>query len=353
MLEERESGPPAESAPQDCSLPITGENPKPQERERNAASGKRRPAKRFFRIALRVLIVYAAIVLMLAFFQRSLIYHPFREAEIRPEHAGRQSGSVHEIRISTEDDLRLNGWHILPDGLACETRQQCDAELAKDRLLVLFFSGNAANRRYRVPEFEIFSRLGAHVFIFDYRGYGDNEGSPTEDKLASDAHSIWNYATGQRSVPPEHIVLYGESLGGGVATRLAAELCRQGTTPAALICRSTFSSLTDAGAYHYPWLPVRLFLIDRFDAHSRIGSVSCPILLLHGTEDGIVPIELGRRLFAAARQRSSNGVPRRFVELPGAGHNDVIFVASDRMRSVIGDLFETIRNPSEQHEPAG
>jgi fermentation-respiration switch protein FrsA (DUF1100 family) len=180
------------------------------------------------------------------------------------------------------------------------------------------------------------------VFIFDYRGYGDNSGSPSEEMLAADARAIWNYATQERDVLPNRLILYGESLGGGVAVRLAAELSQADAAPAGLIVRSTFSSLVEAGEYHYPLLPVRLVLVDRFDSVDRIPDVTCPILQLHGARDSIMPIELGRRLFAAAPQGSSTGIAKHFVELRNAGHNDVTLVAEAELRAAIKAFLGTL-----------
>jgi hypothetical protein len=272
---------------------------------------------------------------MFASLQRSLIYLPTREARIEPQDAGLPRGQVHTVTVRADDQLELRGWHVLADGRSAANREECDRELAAGRRLVLYFSGNGANRRYRVSEFGVLTSLGVDVFNLDYRGYGDNSGSPSEEMLAADARAIWNYATRERNVEPDRIILYGESLGGAVAVRLAAGLCEADGAPAGVILRSTFSSLVDAGAHHYPWLPVRLALVDRFASIDHIPQVTCPILQIHGARDSIMPIALGRRLFEAAPQRSSSGIAKEFVELPSAGHNDVTSVATAELRSAI------------------
>jgi fermentation-respiration switch protein FrsA (DUF1100 family) len=251
-------------------------------------------------------------------------------------------GQVHTITVPAADQTVLHGWHVLPDGHTAANRAECDRELAAGRRLVLYFSGNAGNRRYRPLEFGIFTRLGADVFIFDYRGYGDNSGSPSEELLVSDARAIWNYATQERGVPANRIILYGESLGGGVAVRLAAELSQSDSAPAGLIIRSTFPSLVEAGEYHYPFLPVRLALVDRFESAVHVPDVTCPMLQLHGIRDTIMPIELGRRLFEAAPERSSSGIAKQFVELQNAGHNDVTLVAEKELREAIQGFLYTL-----------
>jgi pimeloyl-ACP methyl ester carboxylesterase len=202
---------------------------------------------RSLRPILWFLVAYLAVVFMFGFLQCSFIYLPTREAPIEPRDAGLPRGQVHNITVRAADQMKLHGWHALPDGRSSVNRAECDRELAAGRRLILYFSGNAGNRRYRPSEFGIFTRLGADVFIFDYRGYGDNSGSPSEELLANDARAIWNYATEERAVRADRIILYGESLGGGVAVRLAADLSQVGPAPAGLIIRSTFSSLVEAG----------------------------------------------------------------------------------------------------------
>ena len=189
---------------------------------------------------------------------------------------------------------------------------------------MLYFGGNAANRSYRTLEVEVLANAGADVLIFDYRGYGDNLGTPSEEGLSRDAWAVWRFATEAKKIEPRRIVLFGESLGGGVAIRLASELSQKKTPPAGLILRSTFSSLPDAGAYHFPWLPVRWLLIDRFPSEQRIRDVTCPLLQFHGRRDTILPLRLGRKLFDAAPQKSASGVAKKFVELANADHNDVM-----------------------------
>lgn len=279
---------------------------------------------------------------MLAVLQRALIYQPTRDSRIDVREAGLPPGQVHTISTPTRDGLLLHGWHVLANGQTAASSLDCDGQLTSGRWLILYFPGNAGHRGYRGAEISIFTQAGANVFLFDYRGYADNPGSPSEERFAADAHAVWEYAAQARGVPRERIVLYGESIGGGVAVRLAAELCQAGTPPGGVILRSTFSSLVDAGAYHYPWLPVRWLLVDRFPSDARIRNVTCPILQLHGTADRIIPLDMGRRLFAAAPEKSASGVPKRFVELPGAGHNDTLYVAAAQLRQAIREFLESL-----------
>jgi fermentation-respiration switch protein FrsA (DUF1100 family) len=155
------------------------------------------------------------------------------------------------------------------------------------------------------------NRMGLSVLLFDYRGYGGNPGRPTEEGLAADARAAQAWLAAQPDVDPQRIVYFGESLGAAVAIGLAMQ-----RPPAAMVLRSPFTSLADVAAVHYPWLPARRLLLDRYPSIERITSVSAPLLVIAGDRDDIVPESVTRRLYHAA------GEPKRYVVVPGAGHND-------------------------------
>ena len=170
----------------------------------------------------------------------------------------------------------------------------------------------------RAPLAAALNRMGYSVLLFDYRGYGGNSGRPTEDGLAADARAAEAWLAAQPGV--ERVAYFGESLGAAVAVGLAVQ-----RPPAALVLRSPFTSLPDVGAVHYPWLPVRRLLLDRYPSIERIASVSAPLLVIAGDRDDIVPLSLSKRLYDAAAE------PKRFVLVPGAGHNDPALLDGPRM----------------------
>lgn len=296
-------------------------------------SSSRKQSRTWLRRTLRFLFlpaaIYCGLALFLAFNQRSLIFVPSRVDAV-PDPSDELPGlKVQPVTVPSEDGLSLRGWWIT------SLRPN---RAGGSRPAVLYFCGNGGHRGFRIREFQMLAECGADVLCVDYRGYGDSPGSPTEAGLFADARGIWTFATEELKIPRERIVLFGESLGGGVATNLAARLSVAETPPAALIVRSTFSTLDDAAAHSIPWLPVRLLIVDRFASIDRISEVSCPMLSLHGKLDTIVPWELGKKLFDAAPDRSSNGIPKRMITLPRADHNDVLDTEGAAFRQAVADF---------------
>jgi uncharacterized protein len=223
--------------------------------------------------------------------QRRMIYFP-APGPVPPAASLLSNGR--DVVIDTDDGIRL-GASYFPVG--------------SDGPAVLVCHGNGGDRAGRVDLASALNRMGLSVLLFDYRGYGGNPGHPTEEGLATDARAAQAWLASQPGV--DKIVYFGESLGAAVAVGLAIE-----RPPAALVLRSPFTSLADVAAVHYPWLPVRRLLLDRYPSTERIGSVGVPVMVIAGDRDDIVPTRLSRRLYDAANE------PKRFVLVPGAGHND-------------------------------
>jgi fermentation-respiration switch protein FrsA (DUF1100 family) len=246
---------------------------------------------------------FALLVLLAWRFQRRLIYLPFPQ-NVPPVEAVLPGGR--EIVLRTEDALDLKAW-FLP------------AARERARAAVLLCNGNAGHRGFRAPLAQALSTAGLEVLLFDYRGYGGNPGSPSEEGLLADARSArqWLLDHGAR---PDRLVYFGESLGTGVAVMLAAE-----AAPTALILRSPFPSLAAVGRRHYPFLPVRTLLRDRYASIEQIGLLSVPLLVILGERDTIIPADLSRELFEAARE------PKRLVSIAGANHNDFELLAGEQL----------------------
>lgn len=293
----------------------------------------------------RVSAFYVFLLILLMLAQRWLIYQPTRVSSLSIDQANAPFGVIHEISTTTEDGLDLKGWHFLAGQVACTDKAACDAELDKGRPVVILLHGNGGNRLHRIEDCRLLASLNLHVFAFDYRGYAENPGSPSQTGLLKDARAIWKYAVRDRKIDPSRIILFGESLGGGVATLLASELCEQNTPPAGLILRSTFSSLVDAASSHFPWIPVSLLLWDRYPNQRLIGNISCPILMIHGTADRIVPFELGEKLFAAAPDNSASGIPKRFVKIELGTHNGLLYEARGKMRDAYHEFTSQLAPP--------
>jgi uncharacterized protein len=212
----------------------------------------KKPRRWLRRLLLYIAVPYLTASVLLVVFQRSLMYFPKREPALPPQLAGRPAGEVHALETTADDGVLLNGWYLFADGHKAADDAAFAHEVQSARPVVLYFSGNAGNRAWRQDETGMLTAVGTDVILFDYRGYGDNAGEPSEEALAADAHTVWKFATQQKHIEPRRIVLYGESLGGGVATRLAAELCDGGTPPGALVLRSTFSSAVELGCLKMP-----------------------------------------------------------------------------------------------------
>jgi uncharacterized protein len=271
-------------------------------------------------ILLVVAAVLAATIGLLWAFQRRLLYLPTPRAV--PPAASVLPGAA-EVVFETADGLRLGGWFVPADGRGAGGGAGARPE-APERVApgpaVLVCNGNGGNRSMRAPLAAALARMGLHVLLFDYRGYGGNPGHPTEDGLAADARAALDYLAARPEVDPDRVVYFGESLGAAVALRLATE-----RPPAALVLRSPFASLAEVGQRHYPFVPVSLLLRDRYDSAALVGRLAAPLLVVAGGRDRIVPASHSRRLFAAAPR------PKRLVVLDGADHNDHDLLAGPRL----------------------
>jgi uncharacterized protein len=271
--------------------------------------------------ALRVLALTAAgvgvLLLLIWIGQRRMIYFPFGTVPA-PGDVG--LGRAEKVRFATDDGLTLNGWFVPAERPGADT--------------VIVFNGNAGNRAYRSDLAAWMATAGMGVLLFDYRGYAENSGSPSEEGLALDARAARRYVLSRPDVDARRLVYFGESLGSAVAVRLAVE-----HPPRALVLRSPFTSFVDLGRVHYPFLPVAWLLRDRFPSIDRIAQVTCPVLVIAGANDTIVPAAQSRRLFEAARK------PKRLLIVERADHNDEALAAGQQVVAAVTTFVRSLGDP--------
>jgi len=271
-----------------------------------------------FKMGALLAVGYLGLCLLMFFSQERLLYFPDPRLIATPEALGLDFESV---SIGTEDDLRLHAWWI-PANPA--------------RGVLLFCHGNAGNISHRLDSIRQFHELGLSVLIFDYRGYGESEGKPSEAGTYRDVTAVWRYLTGKRGIPPEKVVVFGRSLGAAVAAHLAARV-----EPGAVVLESAFTSVADMAARLYPWLPVRWLVRIDYPVARDIQAIRAPVLILHSPNDEIIPYDMGRTLYELAHE------PKEFIELRG-GHNDGWLLSEpDYSTAVDAFLDEHLSAPTE------
>jgi fermentation-respiration switch protein FrsA (DUF1100 family) len=261
-----------------------------------------------------MVVAVAALLLGLIWtFQRRLVYFPFPTTV--PPVASMLAGA-HEVTLRTSDGIELGAWFV--------------ASARPDRgMAVLVAAGNAGNRSLRAPLAAALARHGLSVLLFDYRGYGGNRGRPTEAGLARDSRAALRLLTDDVGLPLNRLLYFGESLGAAVVTELATE-----HPPAGLVLRSPFTDLASVGHVHYPFLPVRTLLRDRYPLAEQLAGMRVPTTIVYGSDDRIVPADQSRSVAATVRK------PVRVVEIEGADHNDRALLDGASVVDAVVDLAE-------------
>jgi len=257
--------------------------------------------------------IYLLLSIVLYLMQNRMVFlanMPGRALTATPADAG---FAYQDVSITTSKGVRLHGWFI-------------PVEQAK--ATVLFLHGNAGNISHRLDSIAIFRELGLDVFIIDYRGYGQSEGKPSETGTYLDARAAWEYLVVERQIAPDKIVIFGRSLGGAVASWLAAE-----TAPGAVILESTFTSAPDMAYRLYPFLPVRLLTRLKYPVKENVKRLSSPLLVIHSKQDEIIPYDMGESVFAAAPE------PKQMLALTG-DHNGGFMMNRDQYQAVIGRFLD-------------
>ncbi len=250
-----------------------------------------------WRTAVYVLSAYALFVAAMYVLQRSIMYFPARSLST-PAQAG--VPEMVPVTLSTADGLELAAWYRAPWGSDENVRPT-----------VVYYHGNGGGIAMRGPRARPYLDRGFGVLLVEYRGYSGNPGSASEQGLYADGRASLAFVESE-GLPLDRVVLLGESLGSGVAVQMATEF-----DVGAVVLEAPFSSAVDVAAGAYWFLPVRWLMKDRFDSLSKMDRVRAPLFVVHGERDRIVPVRLGRKLFAAAND------PKEAVYLPNAGHNDL------------------------------
>lgn len=246
------------------------------------------------RIALYIGIGYALIVVLAACFQRNLLYFPDQNLPA-PQAVGAAGFSV--VKLTTADGLELTSWYAAPT--------------SNVHPVIVLFHGNAGNIAHRLFKAVPLTSSGYGILLLEYRGYGGNPGSPTEEGLYHDGRAAIAYLR-TNGIFDDRIVLYGESLGSGVAVQLATEI-----KVAAVILEAPYTSIPDVAGAHYPILPTRWLTWDKFYNRDKIQLLDEPLLIVHGAKDDVIPVQMGRQLYALAP------TPKQSMWMLGVGHNDL------------------------------
>ena len=248
--------------------------------------------RRLLRFLALAACVYLGVILVLAIFENWLVYFPTSAQDWIPP----PSAEIKDIELTSADGTRIHAWWW---------------PVAGSNGAIVYCHGNAGNLSSRGPTLKkIRDALGESVLIFDYPGYGKSGGKPSEKGCYQAADAAYDWLLKQ-NIDPEKVVIYGGSLGGGVAVDLASRKKHR-----ALVLTKSFTSLPDVGQHLHPWLPVRWLMRNRFDNLGKIGGITSPVFIAHGTADSLVPFEQGQRLFAAANE------PKQFMQVNGGDHND-------------------------------
>lgn len=273
-------------------------------------------------LGLSVVLLYGGAVAWLKVRETSLVYHPGERIVPAPAVDFRLNHRT--VTYSSGDGTRLSAW-LIPAAAGDTTS-----------IWMLVCHGNLGNIGYgQRPEFYSMMRdLGINILAFDYRGFGASDGEPFEEGLYEDAEASWRFLRDSLDVDPAKIIIFGHSLGSGVAIDLASRV-----EAAALIVEGAYTSVADRGQELYPWLPVRLVASERFPSIAKIARVKVPKLFLHSPADAVIPFEHGRRLFEASTD------PRVFVPVEG-GHENAYKVDRERYFGAIAALLASLRSPA-------
>jgi fermentation-respiration switch protein FrsA (DUF1100 family) len=232
----------------------------------------------FLQLILIIFVIYFSILVILYFYQRNLLYHP-NENNYSDD---KISVDIKKVKILTSDNIELLGWY--------------HEKNLKDYKTLIYFHGNAGSLENRIHKLNHFQDMNINFLIIAWRGFSGNQGKPSEEGLYVDGKSAIDWVI-EKGVDEKNIILYGESLGTGVAAHLA-----QNKNYAGIILETPFTSMIDAAKTFYPYIPVNLLLKDKFENYKKVKNINIPILVMHGEEDQIVPFSMGKKIYEIANE---------------------------------------------------
>ena len=225
-----------------------------------------------------IILVYFFLLVFLYFYQRNLMYHPNENNYFDDK----LLVNIEKVKIRTQDGLNLLGWYHEKDIIKNKT--------------ILFFHGNAGSLENRIHKLNHFQDMKVNFLIIAWRGFSGNQGKPSETGLYEDGESAIRWLL-KKGIDEKNIVIYGESLGTGVATHLS-----QNRNFAGIILETPFTSMIDAAKKFYPYIPVSFLLKDKYENKNKIKNIKFPILVMHGEKDQIVPFDMGKKIFEIANE---------------------------------------------------
>jgi len=230
---------------------------------------------------LALVCFYVLLVIVVFFFQRNLMYHPSVNSYLK-DNLTNEPNEIQKVKIITKDKIELTGWFYFSN--------------AEDYKTILFLHGNAGSLENRTYKLNHFKDLNLNFLIIAWRGFSGNSGKPNEKGLYEDAESAvsWLKAKG---IKEKNIILYGESLGTGVAVEIA-----QNKNYGGIILESPFTSMVDLGKKYYPFFPVKFLLKDKFESYKKISKIKIPVFIMHGKVDKIVPYDMGQKIYELANK---------------------------------------------------
>ncbi|MFH0977212.1 MAG: alpha/beta hydrolase [Spirochaetota bacterium] len=235
-------------------------------------------------------IIILLVISLLSSCQSTFIFFPEKEVRYTPKNV-----ELHyeQVEFKTVDNIILSGWWIP----------------SVRKPVILYCHGNGGNVSHLLDIIKMYNKLGYNILVFDYRGYGMNKGSPSEQGTYLDAEAAWNYVVNTRKIPPKNIIIHGRSLGGSIAAWLAMK-----REPRMLIVESSFTSMKDAAKHNCSCTPALIILTYKYNTAEYLKKVKCPVLIIHSRDDELIPFHQGVRLFELANE------PKEFCEISGS-HN--------------------------------